>query len=442
MEHTKRDHDRYWKTVAFISCFMSIMIFNSFTETYGVLYIYMREPLQTTEYKLSWIGSLMSGFFGITSLLTSVLVERVGSRYTHLLGGLVLASSVMVSSLTSSIYVLYLTLGVLPGVGSSLVFISSTVHLNRLFSRWRPLAAGGATIGGAVAGLVWPQLISSLADAFHWWGALLIHGALVLHMLPCALNIKHKRNMTTIQYHIAVPVTWDSKVQKEALWKRFRGQVTTKAPGYNSFCLSYFFLGLGIMSFPTFIPDYVMTSLPGHTSSEVALIVSISGAGNILGRCLFSVVAMLHPNFPLHISITATIACGLINVIVVLCQNMNDFYITGGFYGLAFGGFSVAWCPMLVRLFGLENLPKFLGGQLLMQGIGSLCGPPLLSYLADVSGQNEIIFYTTGASFISSFLVVLPFLLGRQCGPGHRDDCPVAGVTNQAVELESIDSPV
>ncbi|XP_046570616.1 monocarboxylate transporter 3-like isoform X1 [Haliotis rubra] len=185
-----------------------------------------------------------------------------------------------------------------------------------------------------------------------------------------------------------------------------------------------------------------MTSLPGHTSSEVALIVSISGAGNIFGRCLFSVVAMLNQNFPLHISITATTACGLINIIVALCQNMNDFYITGGFYGLACGGFSVVWCPMLVRLFGLENLPKFLGGQLLMQGIGSLCGPPLQSYLADVFGHKEVIFYITGASFISSILVVLPFLLRRQRGSRHRDDPAVTGVTNQAVELDSIDSPV
>ncbi|XP_046570617.1 uncharacterized protein LOC124278880 isoform X2 [Haliotis rubra] len=106
------------------------------------------------------------------------------------------------------------------------------------------------------------------------------------------------------------------------------------------------------------------------------------------------------------------------------------------------GGFSVVWCPMLVRLFGLENLPKFLGGQLLMQGIGSLCGPPLQSYLADVFGHKEVIFYITGASFISSILVVLPFLLRRQRGSRHRDDPAVTGVTNQAVELDSIDSPV
>ncbi|XP_046325627.2 monocarboxylate transporter 14-like [Haliotis rufescens] len=303
-EQAKEGYDRYWQTVSVISCFISIMFNNALVSSYGVLYIYLKEPLAVTEYQLSWIGSLMSGFFGITSLLASVLMERVGSRYTHLLGGLILAFSMIVSGRSSSIHVLYLTLGLLSGVGSSLTFVASTVHVSRQFSRWRPLAIGTASIGGAVGSLTWPPLMSGLVETFGWRGALLINGALLLHMLPGALFIKASPKPTSVK-----------------------------------------------------------------------------------------------------------------------------------------GGTTAVWFPMLIIVFDLDSLHRILGGILLMQGIGGICGPPFQSYLADVMAQKDLIFYTTGAFFICSILTILPFLLKKQLVSRQSlrkaGDIKVTGITNKGADLGS-----
>ncbi|XP_046325624.2 monocarboxylate transporter 13-like isoform X2 [Haliotis rufescens] len=438
-EQAKEGYDRYWQTVSVISCFVSVMFNNALVSSYGVLYIYLKEPLAVTEYQLSWIGSLMSGFFGVTSLLASVLIERVGSRHTHLLGGLTLAFSVIVSSLTSNIHVLYVTLGLLSGVGSSLTFVASTVHVSRQFSRWRPLAIGTASIGGAVGSLTWPPLMSGLVEAFGWRGALLINGALFLHMLPGALFIKVSPKPTSVKGS----TTSDSyKLHALSPWQKFREHLhVIKVPGFISFSVSYVITGLGVVSFPTFIPDYVMTSLPGQTPSEVSLVVSFIGAGNILGRALFSVLCMLSPNSALYLHLILTTVCGLTCFAVVLCQNMADFYVTGVFYGILYGGTSAVWCPMLIIMFDLDSLHRILGGLLLMQGIGTICGPPFQSYLADVMTRKDLIFYTTGAFFICSILTILPFLLKKQLVSRQSlwkaCDIKVTGITNKGADLGS-----
>ncbi|XP_071085138.1 monocarboxylate transporter 13-like [Haliotis cracherodii] len=440
-EQAKEGYDRYWQTVSVISCFISIMFNNALVSSYGVVYIYLKEPLAVTEYQLSWIGSLMSGFFGITSLLASVLMERVGSRYTHLLGGLILAFSMIVSGQSSSIHVLYLTLGLLSGVGSSLTFVASTVHVSRQFSRWRPLAIGTASIGGAVGSLTWPPLMSGLVETFGWRGALLINGALLLHMLPGALFIKASPKPNSVK--VAGFTTSDSyKLHALSPWRKFREHLhVIKVPGFISFSVSYLITGLCVISFPTFIPDYVMTSLPGQTPSEVSLVVSLIGAGNLLGRALFSVLCMLSPNSALYLHLILTTLCGLTCFAVVLCQNMAHFYVTGLFYGILYGGTTAVWFPMLIIVFDLDSLHRILGGILLMQGIGGICGPPFQSYLADVMAQKDLIFYTTGAFFICSILTILPFLLKKQLvsrqSRMRAGDIKVTGITNKGADLGS-----
>ncbi|XP_046570669.1 monocarboxylate transporter 4-like [Haliotis rubra] len=284
--------------------------------------------------------------------------------------------------------------------------------------------------------------MSGLADVFGWRGALLINGALFLHMLPCALLIKFspkppgKNDWTRSDSYKQLAVS---------LWRKFREQLhIVKVPGFMSFCLSYLLIGLGVVSFPTFIPEYVMTSLPGQTASEVALVVSLIGAGNIFGRALFSVLCMLSPKSALYLHLILTSLSGLTCFAVVLCQNMADFYVTAVFYGTAYGGTSVVWCPMLIIVFDLENLPKLLGCVLLMQGIGAICGPPFQSYVADVMALKDWIFYTTGVFFISSILVVVPFLVKKQLvsrrRPRKTDDIRVTGISNQAADLGSTET--
>ncbi|XP_046570615.1 monocarboxylate transporter 6-like isoform X2 [Haliotis rubra] len=180
-----------------------------------------------------------------------------------------------------SLYILYLTLGVLPGTGVCIAFTASMVHVSKQFSKWRPLAVGASVSGIAVGMLVWPPLSSAVADNMGWRGTFLINGALTLHFIPGALLITPANNTgpsndTTLSLRQAV----GSCLQM------------FKISGAIHISFVYIFLGFSYYTFSSSLPDYLTSTLSTLTSSDAALILSTSGYGGMVSRIVSTGISM------------------------------------------------------------------------------------------------------------------------------------------------------
>ena len=100
--------------------------------------------------------------------ISSALCDRFGCRAVSIVGALLSVLGLFSSSFLHDAYKLYLTYGLVWGVGSSFSFVSSIVILGQYFHRRLGLANGIATSGSGVGSLVAGPVINYLLDTVGW----------------------------------------------------------------------------------------------------------------------------------------------------------------------------------------------------------------------------------------------------------------------------------
>lgn len=98
--------------------------------------------------------------------VSTFLAERYGCRIVVIAGGIISAVSMGSSSFAKSIAPLYVTYGVLWGIGTSFGLFPSLVMLTKYFRRRLALVNGMALTGAAVGGLALGPLMQFFATRF------------------------------------------------------------------------------------------------------------------------------------------------------------------------------------------------------------------------------------------------------------------------------------
>ena len=116
----------------------------------------------------AWVGSVGIACTFALGPLTSMLVNRFGCRITALVGGLTCVSSLLLSSLPSSILVMYVTYSVPFGFGSSCLFVSCYVVVAQYFDKKRSIATGIIASGTGLGVFAVAPILQALLDAYDW----------------------------------------------------------------------------------------------------------------------------------------------------------------------------------------------------------------------------------------------------------------------------------
>ena len=91
-----------------------------------------------------------------------------------MLGGVFCCVGLLLSSVTVSIYQMYLTYSLVFSIGSSFSYMSSMLVLNRYFLKNFVIANGIALSGAGIGTIALSSFLSLLLDNFHWRDAMLI----------------------------------------------------------------------------------------------------------------------------------------------------------------------------------------------------------------------------------------------------------------------------
>ena len=105
---------------------------------------------------------------------------------TAVLGGLLAALGMCLSSFVSSFWLLYITFGFLSGLGSRMVYNSSTLVVLAYFVKWRSVTVGIIMSAASVGMFVMTQATQALLQSFGWPGALRGLAALLSVTSLCA----------------------------------------------------------------------------------------------------------------------------------------------------------------------------------------------------------------------------------------------------------------
>ncbi|XP_022090856.1 monocarboxylate transporter 13-like isoform X1 [Acanthaster planci] len=152
----------------------------------GVYFTPVQEEFEVSSAELGWIISSGSTLLSATCPIGSACVKRFGCRVTSLIGGSAVACGFIASSFAGSSIHIFITLGLIAGIGSGLVFVSATVILGHYFKRRYAIVNGLAFTGPGIAIFVLPPLLDYLIKNYGWRGSLLIQGAIGMHTVAAA----------------------------------------------------------------------------------------------------------------------------------------------------------------------------------------------------------------------------------------------------------------
>ncbi|KIW42984.1 uncharacterized protein PV06_06473 [Exophiala oligosperma] len=147
-------------------CLACCFTINCFT--WGIV---ASRPLDYTS-----IGSLDFGIAMLSALLVTRLARTVGIRPLTLLGSFIFGGGFMAASFASHIWHLYLSQGVLVGLGVGFAYVPSIAVLSQWFAKRRSLANGISAAGSGIGGLVFSFATGCTIDHLGTGWALRITG--------------------------------------------------------------------------------------------------------------------------------------------------------------------------------------------------------------------------------------------------------------------------
>lgn len=132
---------------------------------------------------LSWIGSICVALFFITGPINQLVIEKMGYKYMLATGTVLCSAALILASFATQVWHVFLTQGVMFGLGASFVSLPCIGAPQQWFSERRGLAVGISFAGSGVGGLVISNISMAVINSLGYRWALRIDGIIVFVLL-------------------------------------------------------------------------------------------------------------------------------------------------------------------------------------------------------------------------------------------------------------------
>lgn len=209
----------------------------------------------------AWVGSVCTGITFLICIFASISSDRIGIRPTAFFGAALGAVGLISSAFITKLELLYLTYGILLGIGGGFVYSPSLVILGHYFKKHMGIVNGIVAFGSSmytiILSIVLPIILESLGIKYTF----LILGGMYLMLLLGTLTWKplfHRENnipdlalsKESIVEHFDDCCSWTKKYLNVGLFKN-RAYV-------------FWFLGLSTSLFGYFVPFVHLVSIFTH----------------------------------------------------------------------------------------------------------------------------------------------------------------------------------
>ncbi|XP_046325542.2 monocarboxylate transporter 13-like isoform X1 [Haliotis rufescens] len=405
--HISEDADSGLGWIIVFASFVNHVMFFGINLSFGVIYVVLLDYFDTKRGDTAWIGSIPTGILGIVAPVTGILTDKYGCRTVTMSGSVIASSGFVISSFAPNIDILYISYGVLVGIGLGLMYLPSKVIVNQYMKKRRSLANGICSSGGGVGTMAFAAMFQTLNAAYGFRGMFLISGAVVLNAAVCGALYRPKK-----QGHRKTPPLLDGaselQIKDKVCCKISPIQGYTHLLHNIQYCM--FIFGNALATIGIFVPFAHLPrrardlQVPEH---QVAWLLPMIGFASVAGRLFFGWIGDFSCVNIKVLWAWSNILCG---ICVIVCPFLTSFPLLMGFAAI-FGPLSGVWTGLktvaLVDVVGLENLGKALGLMMFAQGFSGFISSPLAGWLYDVTGTYAASFYTAGALFICGGIMVL-----------------------------------
>ncbi|KZT02251.1 MFS general substrate transporter [Laetiporus sulphureus 93-53] len=348
-------------TIAWLQVVGSFFLFfNSWgiINTFGAFQTYYEGNLLSaySPSTISWVGSIQGFLLLVIGVMTGPIFDMGYFHSLIAVGSFMVVFGMMMTSLATEYYQIFLAQGLCVGLGAGCLFVPSVVILATYFKKKRSFATGLATSGSSIGGVIYPTVFHQLQPKIGFGWATRIIGFIALATLSICFIIMRTRGHPPAKRQL---------IDKSA-WKELP---------YPLFTLASFFAFVGL-----YIPFfYISAFAQGKTgaSAELAFyLVPILNAASTFGRVSANYLAD-------HVgTLTVITPCTFISGVLALCwiavHDVGGVVVFAVLYGF-FSGTIVSLSPSTVA--HLTPDMKRMGGRMGMNfsisGLGLLIGSPI-----------------------------------------------------------------
>ncbi|XP_057673539.1 monocarboxylate transporter 7-like [Corythoichthys intestinalis] len=164
--------------------------------TYGILKslgIFLQDLMKEfkeSNSRVSWVISICVFIFTFTAPLSTILSNRFGHRPVVMTGGFLVSLGTITSAFTNSINEMYITIGIVSGLGYCLTFLPTVTILSQYFSRRRALVTSISSSGESFAIFAFAPAFMKLKEHIGWRYCFIILGIFQSSIIGCGLLLR------------------------------------------------------------------------------------------------------------------------------------------------------------------------------------------------------------------------------------------------------------
>ncbi|XP_034268831.1 monocarboxylate transporter 4 [Pantherophis guttatus] len=388
--------DGGWGWAVLFGCFVITGFSYAFPKAMSVFFKELIREFHVGYSDTAWISSILLAMLYGTGPLCSVCVNRFGCRPVMLAGGFFASAGMIIASFSTNIIQIYLSAGVITGLGLALNFQPSLIMLNRYFSKKRPLANGLAAAGSPVFLCALSPLGQVLQHEYGWRGGFLILGGLLFNCCVCGALM---RPLESPKKQEAVKPTEERK-------KKLLDFTVFRDTGFIIYTVAASIMVLGLFVPPVFVVSYAKDLKYEDTKS--AFLLTILGCVDIFARPLCGILAGLKWVRPrcVYFFSFAMFFNGFTDLMGSFSSDYGGLVVFCIFFGISYGMVGALQFEVLMAIVGTQRFSSAIGLVLLAEAVAVLIGPPSAGKLLDATHKYMYVFILAGIEVVTSSVVL------------------------------------
>ncbi|XP_030629155.1 solute carrier family 16 member 6a [Chanos chanos] len=437
--------DGGWGWVVGVAFFLVEVFTYGVIKSFGIFLNDLMNEFEETNSRVSWIISICVFVMTFTAPLSTVMSNRFGFQLVVMLGGFLISVGTISSAFTTSIYQMYITIGIVAGLGYCLTFLPTVTILSQYFSRRRSLVTSMASTGESFAIFAFAPAFTALKAHIGWRYTMMVIGTLQGTVIVCGallrpivIRQKETEQLATVEkeakdtpskagfrcsgssedsgvqsiddlelgpqadalqgegVHSKTPPSDQAKETKEAKPKLL--DLTVLKEG-SFVCYSAFGLFATLAFFAPQLYVVELSASLGVEREKAAYMLSAMAISEIFGRLSVGWVMSGVRIRKIFILLGCVVLLCAVLVVFTLVQGFTGLVVCCVLYGFLLGSVASTHIPLLAEddVVGIKRMPLAVGVYVCIQSFAGLGGPPLGGVLVDITKNYSAAFYSCAA---------------------------------------------
>lgn len=389
--------------------FASFLLFVTtwgFSTAFGAFQSYYQSELLSTSSpsRIAWVGTIQAFFLISMGVIAGPLFDRGYLHHLMIVGCFLTTLGLMMLSLSTEYYQVFLSQGVCCGLGSGLIYVPALSLVSTRFTTRRGIAVGLVTSGASIGGVIFPIIFIRLQPriGFPWT-------ARIMGFIQLACSC------------IAVPLLMATTKTRQAPPRQIIHWHAMKEWHFNAYGIANFLMFMAYFIPIFYVPAFAQTAL--HTSTALSFyMVSILNAGSAIGRIGSSLLT--YRLGASHILLVSVIASAVLLFGWTGIHSVAGFVVFCVLFGI-FSGVLISANPLVIAHPVVSPTPSVIGTRMGMQwfatSLGVLIGAPIGGVLEGHGGSDGFLglqlFSAVGMIVGAGFLLVPTMAIWRYDKP-------------------------